>query len=389
MSYIAHTVKMQARRRLGCQLAYAWRVDLADRIKGCLLAGAAGDALGAPVEFLSWAGIQAKFGPDGVTALASPGRFTDDTQMTLFTLEGLIRASVRGRSKGICHPPSVVRHAYLRWLHTQGVPWPQAGEEFAAAHPCPDGWLVSQPSLHRRMAPGSTCLSALRAGGGGTVDSPANDSKGCGAVMRAAPVGFFFDSAAEVWGTACEIAAITHGHADGIHSAGVLAVAIRLVADGRQLASAIRDAATFAPAESNTRQAVTSALELAASGPPDPATLNSRLGDGWVGEEALAIAACCAVATPTPAAALLAAVNHSGDSDSTGSIAGNLVGAAYGPRAVPPEWLDVLDGADLVEQISLDAATELLSPPSRTDATVPDLWANDPPEDWWSRYPGW
>src|SRR5215471_13543334 len=82
--------------------------------QGCLLAGAAGDALGAPVEFLSWAGIQAKFGPDGVTALASPGRFTDDTQMTLFTLEGLIRASVRGRSKGICHPPSVVRHTYLR-----------------------------------------------------------------------------------------------------------------------------------------------------------------------------------------------------------------------------------------------------------------------------------
>jgi ADP-ribosyl-[dinitrogen reductase] hydrolase len=356
-------------------------VDLRQRISGCLLAGAAGDALGAQVEFLSWDEIRDSFGPDGVTGPSHPARFTDDTQMTLFTVEGLIRAQVRGQSKGICHPPSVVRHAYLRWLHTQGVAWAQVGAEFTAHSSEPDGWLVQQPVLHRLMAPGNTCLSALRSGGNGTISQPANDSKGCGAVMRTAPVGFFYNTAAETWDAACDIAAITHGHPDGIQPAGVLAVTIRLIADGQPLAAALRDAATFAPAGSNTRQALADAVELADRGLPDPETLNRRLGEGWVGDEALAIAACCALAASTPAAGLLAAVNHSGDSDSTGSIAGNLLGAAHGPQAVPETWLEVLDGRELVAQVASDAATELLSTPLQPDGCVPP--------EWWSRYPGW
>lgn len=357
-------------------------VDVAERIRGCLLAGAAGDALGAVVEFSSWAEIRDRFGPAGVTELVAPGRFTDDTQMTLFTAEGLIRASVRWRVKGICHPPDVVRHAYLRWLWTQGVPWGDAGAGFAGGHPEPDGWLVSVPVLRRRMAPGSTCLSALAAGGRGTVAEPVNDSKGCGAVMRAAPAGFFCASPARAWDTGCEIAAITHGHPDGIYPAGVLAAAIRLLADGQDLGSALSAAAAFAPEGGSTRQLLARAIALAGAGLPDPVTLNRELGQGWTGDEALAIAACCALAAPAPPAALLAAVNHSGDSDSTGSITGNLLGAAHGLTAVPDEWLRALDGADIVARAAEDAATELLSPP----------WDDDHesvPASWWDRYPGW
>jgi ADP-ribosyl-[dinitrogen reductase] hydrolase len=356
-------------------------VELAERIRGCLLAGAVGDALGAPVEFQSWAEIREKFGPDGVTDLGHPARFTDDTQMTLFTAEGLIRARVRGRAKGISHAPSVVRHAYLRWLHTQGVPWQQAGAEFAAGRSRPDGWLVSELVLHRQMAPGNTCLSALRAGGSGTISHPANNSKGCGAVMRAAPVGFCYPTASETWDAACDIAAITHGHPEGIQPAAALAVAIRLLADGEPVAGALECAATLAPAGSNTRRAIAHAIELAAAGLPDPVTLNQRLGQGWTGEEALAIAACCALAAPTPKAALLAAVNHSGDSDSTGSITGNLLGAVHGPQAVPEGWFGALDGADVVTRVAMDLGTELTDPPWHDDHSVP--------ADWWDRYPGW
>lgn len=355
-------------------------VDLQERITGCLLAGAVGDALGGQVEFVSWNQIRDRFGPAGVTGLRRPARFTDDTQMTLFTVEGLIRAWVRGRSRGVCYPPGVVRHAYLRWLHTQGVAWAQAGAEFAGDSTAPDGWLVEQPVLHHKMAPGNTCLSALHSGARGTVSEPANDSKGCGAVMRAAPVGFFYRSASETWEAACEIAAITHGHPDGIQPAGVLAVTIRLLCDGQPLASALHEAAAFACAGS-TRQALAEAMELARAGLPDPGTLNQRLGEGWVGEEALSIAICCALAAPNPAAALLAAVNHSGDSDSTGSITGNLLGAAYGPQVLPEGWLEVLDGRDVVAQVASDAATELLRTPEEADGSVPQAW--------WDRYPGW
>jgi ADP-ribosyl-[dinitrogen reductase] hydrolase len=99
-----------------------------------------------------------------------------------------------------------------------------------------------------------------------------------------------------------------------------------------------------------------------------------------VGDEALAIAACCALAAPTPAAAILAAVNHSGDSDSTGSLTGNIMGAVHGTAALPDGWFDALDGRELIAQVAGDAATELLEPPGRADSG---------PQDWWDRYPGW
>ena len=77
-----------------------------------------GDALGAPVEFMSLAEIRGRFGPDGIQdyspAYGRIGAITDDTQMTLFTAEGIIRAHNRALNKGICHPPSVVYYAYLR-----------------------------------------------------------------------------------------------------------------------------------------------------------------------------------------------------------------------------------------------------------------------------------
>jgi ADP-ribosyl-[dinitrogen reductase] hydrolase len=199
--------------------------------------------------------------------------------------------------------------------------------------------------------------------------------------MRAAPAGFFCGSPARAWDTGCEIAAITHGHPDGIHPAGVLAAAIRMLADGYQLATALSTAAAFAPEGSSIRRAVTRAIALAGAGLPDLVTLNQALGHGWVGDEALAIATCCALAAPTPPAALLAAVNHFGDSDSTGAITGNLLGTSRGAAAVPAEWADALKGADIVTQTAEDAATELLSPPWDDEQSVPDSW--------WHRYPGW
>ena len=72
--------------------------------RGCLLGGAVGDALGAPIEFMGLEEIRSRFGPRGVTDLTDgvwpAGSITDDTQMTLFTAEGLLRAQVRGALKG-------------------------------------------------------------------------------------------------------------------------------------------------------------------------------------------------------------------------------------------------------------------------------------------------
>lgn len=92
--------------------------------RGCLLGGAVGDALGAPVEFMSIDQIHYRFGPGGIRDFAPAyglvGAITKYTQMTLFTAEGLIRAAVREALRGACHPPTVIHRAYVRWLTTQG-----------------------------------------------------------------------------------------------------------------------------------------------------------------------------------------------------------------------------------------------------------------------------
>ena len=98
---------------------------LASRYRGCVLGGAVGDALGAPVEFMSLAEIQSRHGAEGIRdfapAFGRVGSITDDTQMTLFTAEGLLRAWVRFALRGIGPAfDSVTANAYLRWLRTQG-----------------------------------------------------------------------------------------------------------------------------------------------------------------------------------------------------------------------------------------------------------------------------
>jgi ADP-ribosyl-[dinitrogen reductase] hydrolase len=258
--------------------------------------------------------------------------------MTLFTLEGLIRASVRGRTKGNCYPPGVVHHAYLRWLHTQGVPFGEALARYGAGDR--EGWLIGVQELHHRRAPGMTCLSALkqtspRDSDQGVVGAPINDSKGCGGVMRMAPVGFLPGSREQSFKFGCDFAALTHGHPSGYLPAGVLAAMVRGVMDDESLPAAL-DAAAAMLRECPGHEETSRAIELSRSGLPTPAALEG-LGGAWVGEEALAIGLCCALAAPDLEAGVVAAVNHSGDSDSTGSIAADAA-LEFGPEPPSDEW---------------------------------------------------
>ncbi|MEO8198234.1 MAG: ADP-ribosylglycohydrolase family protein [Thermoanaerobaculia bacterium] len=371
--------------------------------RGCLLGGAIGDALGAEIEFRSLAGIRSRFGPLGlrdlVPAYGRLGAITDDTQMTLFTAEGLIRAAVRLKSRGVCHPPAVVHHAYLRWLHTQGVPWQQAaGYRFDEDAPRPDGWLVGERFLHSRRAPGNTCLAALSRP---LPDSlvAANNSKGCGGVMRMAPAGLirFYDAAGEKSPTqmafrlGAECAAVTHGHPSGALPAAVLAMTIfGIVHEGQSLDRALeaaRNELAMRDENDETFDALDAATQLAAKGDPTPEKLET-LGGGWVAEEALAIAVYAALSHPTDLReALLLAVNHTGDSDSTGAICGNLLGADLGEEALPAEWLAELEGREVIRQLADDLVAEDQGTRPSEDEEESD--GHPGFAAWWERYPGW
>jgi ADP-ribosylglycohydrolase len=347
--------------------------------RACLLGGAVGDAFGAPVEFMSLEEIRRRFGPRGVTDLTDgawpAGSITDDTQLTLFTAEGLLRAQVRGALKGIVHPPTVVDHAYARWLHTQGERSPRWAKWNEDGY---DGWLIGLPELNARRAPGRTCLSALTAERAGTVEHPLNDSKGCGGVMRIAPVGLLAPRE-RAFELGAEVAALTHGHPSGHLAAGLLAAVVAAIRDGEPLDTAL-DAAVIElerhDGSLETAAAVSAARRLALAGDPSAEQVE-RLGAGWVADEALAIGLYAVLATGSYPEAVVLAANHGGDSDSTAAIAGSLAATIYREQAIPSEWLERLELRDQIAQVAED-----LHRAGRRDGG----W--DPNREW-DRYPGW
>lgn len=355
-------------------------LSLHDRAYGCLLGGACGDALGAPVEFLSheqtW----------GATALrASPGStiglVTDDTQMALFTVEGLIRAHVRGTLRGICHPPNVVHHAYLRWLVTQDEQFEEFSDTEQAVDQI-DGWLVRDKRLWASRAPGNTCLSALRAARraqqfGQRAD---NESKGCGTVMRDAAFGLFrIEDPQRAFDWAVETAQTTHGHPSARYSSGALAVIIAHIVRGASMPDAVGHALATLQRRAEAGE-VRDALQhaVALSRNPDWRRRLPELGAGWVAEEALAISVLSSMAANDAREAIIAAVNHGGDSDSTGAITGNIVGAMGGARSLPTEWTEQVELRDVIETLTQDLVAILNG--SANDASAERLS---------ERYPGW
>ncbi|WIX86811.1 ADP-ribosylglycohydrolase family protein [Amycolatopsis sp. DG1A-15b] len=339
--------------------------DLRSRLRGSLLAGAIGDALGAKTEFDSIDRIREIAGPDGITdfipAYGGVGRITDDTQMTLFTLEALIRAHAQERRTGSADVVHSLQMAYQRWLHTQGVTWDRARGPQSAVEAA-DGWLSGHQELFSRRAPGLTCFGELeaygRSGVRGTIDRPVNNSKGCGGVMRAAPIALWSDDLAEVFRLGAESAALTHGHPSGYLSSGCFAVIVHELLHGRPLLDAVATArAELVKHPGHEEQSAALDAALAEQGPPTPEKLE-RLGQGNVGETALSMSVYIALTTTDADSALLAAVNHSGDSDSTGSVCGNLVGAMYGEEALRPSWLDRLELREVIVGLADDALTE-------------------------------
>lgn len=264
--------------------------------------------------------------------------------------------------------------SYLRWLRAQvkgsEVPVdPSFPEE-------PGGWLSSEPVLDACRAPGRTCVSAL-VQGGGRRSAPLNGSKGCGGVMRIAPVGLVTDDPFEV---GCDLAAITHGHPTGYLAAGAFALIVSRLVAGAALVEAAETAllrlTTAGEDARETAAALRVALETAEE-TRSPEGIPGALGRGWIAEEALAIAMYCALVASDFEAGVLLAVNHGGDSDSTGALTGQLLGTLWGLDAVPGSWLAGLEGRDVIQTLAEDLA-----------AQFGDFDSGRPVPDY-ERYPPW
>lgn len=344
-----------------------------DPIRGCLFGGAVGDALGYAVEFIEDYAIFERYGAEGITEYAldkvtGKALISDDTQMTLFTANGLLVGDTRGCMRGIQGwPRGYVAMAYQDWLYTQTGSYENRAERGYNQR----SWLCDVPNLYARRAPGNTCLSALsEAARAGHVDdyiaNPRNDSKGCGGVMRVAPLALNYQMAIDTLDMeAAQIAAITHGHSLGYMPAAVLCHIInRIIFPGEKkmtlreiVIEAKKTAEKLFEGDKHLKELtdiIDRAIVLSENEFDDLENIRA-LGQGWVAEETLAIAIYCSLRYENDfSKGIIAAVNHSGDSDSTGAVTGNILGALIGYDAIEDKWKKNLECADIIIEMADD-----------------------------------
>ena len=351
-----------------------------DKIRGSLIGGAVGDALGYPIEFInSYEGIKKRYGDNGITRPdttqwwlldeenSGKAWISDDTQMTLFTACGLLNAKAQGKALkyAICE-------AYLEWYNTQ------IGKRSGRRKDC---WIGELPELNNRRAPGNTCITALQSILRGK--DPYNNSKGCGGIMRTAPVALYgavwrdtpegaplegrISNIKDVDMLAADAAEITHQHPLGWLSSALEAHVIYRILQKDSptvddfkayLSEGYDTLLSLYPNEgasiSQLRALTDKALGLVDSPASDVDNIEA-IGEGWVAEETLAIAVYCAVKYfDNFEKAIIASVNHKGDSDSTGAVTGNILGAVVGYDAIPEFFKTNLELHDVILHVADD-----------------------------------
>lgn len=344
-----------------------------DRIRGSFIGGAAGDALGYSVEFLKDEAIMERYGSQGIRrfdtshwwnegrtdahALVSPGKawISDDTQMTLYTAMGMLNANKSGyqRMHSICA-------AYVEWYFTQ------AGKTKRGYSQC---WISHIPELRTHRAAGHTCINSIKEIYSGR--EPYNNSKGCGGVMRVAPIPLAYlaeeGDIREIARMGGESAFLTHKNPAAYIPAAIEACIIyRLAKDPNPtresfkayIDEGISISRELYPRESECIDHLEDLFGRAIAfcdAPFSDAECIYGLGEGWCGHHALAIAIYCAYKYFDDfEAALIAAVNHRGDSDSTGAVTGNILGAAIGYEAIPQFFKDDLELHDVILHVADD-----------------------------------
>lgn len=340
-----------------------------NRIKGCMYGGAIGDSLGYRVEFKTYPEIVDKYGDDGIRYLEYFNRkalVSDDTQMSLFTANGILNAityqQMNGQELNLLEH---IRLAYMDWLKTQL----DGRKEHKGYNN--NTWIINESDINKSRYPGSTCLHALSFyEGKGTMDNIINHSKGCGGVMRVAPIatiqGFDIDELSMIGAKA---AALTHCHPLGYIPAYMLVCIINKCIYYNQYDCGEKSLLEIVEkALDNTceafkeneyiiqfRDKIRQAIDLTINSEMSDYMLISRIGLGWVGDEALAIAIYSALKYKDNFnKAIICAVNHDGDSDSTGSITGNILGAYLGLSEIPKELYENIELKEVINELSQD-----------------------------------
>lgn len=330
-----------------------------DKARGCLIAGAIGDALGYPIEFEKYSDILENTSFECIRNLKlvdGKALISDDTQMTLYTAEALINFKTDFIKE--------MHDYYLDWLWTQLY---SINHNIELIHPCVSK-ICDLEELRLSREPGMTCIEALGSGEIGDYQKHLNNSKGCGGIMRVAPIALYFGvrndkSISEISEMGSKAAVMTHGHELGYMPAYCLVnILVRILRNKTELS--LEQIVLLALEDTEKRfddnvfinclsQLINKAIKLSKNDVEDYLNIK-ELGEGWVAEETLAIGVYSSLRYQHNLTdAIIASVNHDGDSDSTGSVTGNIIGAYLGFRFIPSKWYENLELYSLINQLAI------------------------------------
>jgi ADP-ribosylglycohydrolase len=285
--------------------------NISNSVKGIMWGLALGDALGKPVEFFHLWRIKEIYGPEGIMDLPQNSIWTDDTEMTF----AIARALIKTHTLSIDEISTKIAEEFIVWFDNPG------------------------------FKPGNTCLTGVfkYKNTKNWRTSGVKASKGCGSAMRAAPIGLFFSNQEKLYKVALNSSLVTHAHPTALAAAVGAAYLVRLALDKidinlwpkkvKDIVKAIEE-----PGKTEFCDAIDTAVQALEIENSEDAIRS--IGKGWIGEEAVAIALYCCMKNPEPRdfkKLLILAVNHDGDSDSTGCIAGGIMGALHGYNAFGSE----------------------------------------------------
>lgn len=301
-------------------------VSILDKFKGALLGCAVGDALGMPVEGMDARTITERYGrvTDFIDERFGRGRLTDDTQMTITLAQSIIEIGKYQRAHAA--------FKFARWIE------------------------ASDAGIKEARGIGAASMAATRSLAKGADPSTSGvDSAGCGAAMRAGPIGLrYFCDPRALYDAAADQATITHTDARAI--AGSIAVAMAVaqcINDDKDL-----DRAQFVLRLADSVSLVSPLMSARIAGLADlldasPEEGFSYTGNGGVATETVPAALFAFLRSPCDLEeTLLTAVNAGGDTDSIGAIAGVVSGSFNGVSAIPQRWSGSVEGGRYVQGLA-------------------------------------
>ncbi len=310
-----------------------------DKAKGCVYGLAIGDALGFPVEFSPRETIRRIYGPNGVQdfvlhsrGMFNAGTYSDDTQMTLAVARALIDRSVDVSTE-------YGMDTLMSYMGRQFVDW------------------AKSPSNNR--APGNTCMGGCRnlEYGQSWKESGIPETPGCGSAMRVAPVGLVYhDDEKKLIEVAKNSSIMTHSHPTAV-AAAVGAALLTAYAykqeDPMKMAEKVYDRTVGIDTRFANR--LMTAFDLRYTEPDQAFDI---IGEGWVGDEAVAGAFYSFLRSPNDyKQTILTSANTTGDSDSFACIAGAISGAYNGIQGIPEKWIKQVENSEYLGKIAQELAT--------------------------------